>query len=368
MVTNSEVRLLFPTRHSRAPALDGWHKLGQADWSVENGEVVGKGAAGSGWLVLDRSYQDAGFYAAFRCKGACDTGVLLRMTKTDGGMNGTYYSVQGGAVEAENLTLDSTGNIVARQKLRDAAGQFRYAPPMPDPTALPISARPYVSEPAPPGVTLPVTMPHAHLREGEWNELEVMLDADIIRGYLNDTGRGVSAATEDDDLDAYGPIALYVGKGSEVRFKDISYKDLAMKVQPLEEVGSRFRMQRVSPFYYNWTATDADFNHDGKLDLISGAYLYYGPDFTKFREIYPARTFNPSTEYSTWVQHAYDVNRGRMGGCGRDRFRGRGCPLCESWKRVQTLEAVQDTSFDAKRKLAADRRGRRRKTGIGLYR
>jgi hypothetical protein len=129
-----------PDETFKGATLDGWHKLGQADWSVDNGEVVGKGTAGSGWLVLDRSYQDAGFYAAFRCKGACDTGVLLRMTKTAGGMNGTYYSVQGGAAEAESLTIDTAGNIVARQKLRDAAGQFRYAPPMADPTALPISA------------------------------------------------------------------------------------------------------------------------------------------------------------------------------------------------------------------------------------
>ena len=236
---------------------------------MENGELLGNGAAGSGWLVLDHSYQDAGFYAAFRCKGACDTGVLLRMTKTADGMSGTYYSVKGGTVEAQSLVLDATGNIISRQKLRDAAGQIRYAPPMPDPTATPVSARPYASEPAPPGVTLPVTMPHAHVREGEWNELEVMLDANIMRAYLNGTGRGVSAATADDDLDSYGPIALYVGKGTEVRFKDVSYKDLAIKVQPLEQVGDRFRMQRVSPFYYNWTATDADFNHDGKLDLVS---------------------------------------------------------------------------------------------------
>ncbi len=45
-----------------------------------------------------------------------------------------------------------------------------------------------------------------------------------------------------------GPIALYVGKGSEVHFKDVSYKDLAIKVQPLEQVGSHFRMQRITPF------------------------------------------------------------------------------------------------------------------------
>jgi len=30
------------------------------------------------------------------------------------------------------------------------------------------------------------------------------------------------------------------------------------------------------------------------------------PDFTTSREMYATRTFNPSTEYSTWIQHAYD--------------------------------------------------------------
>ena len=297
-----------PDEKFKGSTLDGWHKLGQADWRVDNGELVGNGSAGSGWLVLDRSYQDAGFYAAFRCKGACDTGVLLRMTKTADGMTRYLLFREGRdrgsgkfdprchrqhSVSAE---VEGCRRAVSLSLLRCLI-QPRY----------PVSMRPYASEPAPPGVTLPVTMPHAHVREGEWNELEVMLDADIIRGYLNDTGRGSERRHHDDDLDAYGPIALYVGKGTEVRFKDVSYKDLAIKVQPLEKVGDRFRMQRVSPFYYNWTATDADFNHDGKLDIVSGAYLYYGPDFTKFREIYPARTFNPSTEYSTWVQHAYDV-------------------------------------------------------------
>ena len=49
-------------------------------WATPSGpqkteRFVGKGTAGSGWLVLDHSYQDTGFYAAFRCTGPCDTGV-----------------------------------------------------------------------------------------------------------------------------------------------------------------------------------------------------------------------------------------------------------------------------------------------------
>ncbi len=280
--------------------LAGWHTLGHAEWSAENGEIIGKGTAGSGWLVLDRGYQDTGFYAAFRCSGVCDTGVLLRMAKTANGLQGTYLSLKGELFAGESLTLDSTGGVVERTKLRDAAGMIRFAPPRIDPTTLPPPVR--IFTPSVPA--LAITHSQAPLRPDGWNEMEALLDADILRGYLNNSDRTLSVATE--DIDSYGSIALYVGKGSEVRFKDVSYKDLAIRVQPAEQVGSRFRMQRLSPFYYNWSAVAADFNHDGKLDVLSGPYVYYGPDFTKFREIYPAKTFNPSNEYATWVQHAYD--------------------------------------------------------------
>ena len=282
--------------------LTGWHPLGQAEWSAENGEIVGKGTSGSGWLVLDHSYQDTGFYAAFRCTGACDTGVLLRMAKTADGMTGTYLAVSGSSLAGEGLTLDAKGGVIGRTKLRDAAGMIRFAPPRIAPTKLPQPVR--VFTPSVP--VLPITHAGVPFREGGWNAMEVLLDASILRGYLNDSYRTLSVATDQDDIDSYGAIALFVGKGSEVRFKDVSYKDLAIRVQPTEEVGSRFREQRLSPFYYNWSAVAADFNHDGKMDVLSGPYLYYGPDFTKFREIYPAETVNPSTEYATWVQHAYD--------------------------------------------------------------
>jgi len=64
----------------KATSLAGWHVLGQADWRAQNGEVVGtvKPGGSGGWLVLDRSYQDVGFYASFRSTGDCRTGVLLR--------------------------------------------------------------------------------------------------------------------------------------------------------------------------------------------------------------------------------------------------------------------------------------------------
>jgi len=288
--------------------LAGWHSVGGAGWSADHGVVSGDGARGSGWLMLDHSYQDTGIYTQFKCQGACDTGVLLRAHKTDKGTEGIFVGVKGDEFAAYDLTLDANGKEVDRKKLRLAGGQIRFAPPAPDPATVrtgPPRALP-APRPAPAGVTLPMEHPTPGLRKDGWNNIEVLLDADIVRAFFNDGGGAVSAATE--DMSSYGPPALYVGEGSKVEFRGIAYRDLAVKNDPAEVVGKGFRMQRLSPFYYGWSADAADFNKDGKLDIVSGPFIYYGPDFTKSREIYPAQSVNTSTSYSMddWVEHAYD--------------------------------------------------------------
>ena len=52
--------------------------------------------------------------------------------------------------------------------------------------------------------------------------------------------RDAVAETEDG---AFGPFALYVGGTGEVRFKDVSHKDLQPRVAQPEKVSTRFRMQ-----------------------------------------------------------------------------------------------------------------------------
>jgi hypothetical protein len=89
-----------------------------------------------------------------------------------------------------------------------------------------------------------------------------------------------------EDSSGYGPIALYVGGTSAVRFKDVSFKDLSLRVISPERSSTRFRMQQLEEFSYGWGAASADFNRDGNLDVTAGPYIYYGPDFTKRREIY----------------------------------------------------------------------------------
>lgn len=94
-------------------SLTGWHKLGQADWRADNGEIIAAPKESGGWLMLDKGYQDIAFYGSFLCAGACQTGVLLRAEKTVGGMKGVYVSLAGGSMAGYDVLLDAQGRPAA---------------------------------------------------------------------------------------------------------------------------------------------------------------------------------------------------------------------------------------------------------------
>lgn len=300
----------------RGSSLAGWHTLGQANWRAEDGELVGTPqSGGSGWLMLDRSYQDVGLYAEFRCTGGCETGALFRAEKTADGWKGIYVALTEPGTPSYSVTLDAQGKILTRDKLRRGGGLMRVAPP-PNPHAPAFHFNfPHYD------VKLPFTMPDDKLRAGDWNEIEFMFDANIVRAVLNN-GREAGGVADE----GYGPFALYVGGAGEVRFRNLAYKDLGLKTTPLEKTSPSFRKQKISSFYYSMTAAAADFNHDGNLDIVSGPYIYYGPDYTKRREITLAETTSPSTSFNEfWVEYAADftgdgwpdvinVSYGRNGG------------------------------------------------------
>jgi hypothetical protein len=301
-----------PDDRFEGSSLSRWRPLGAAEWRADKGEITGvpKDRSG-GWLVLDRSYQDAGFFASFKCAAGCRTGVLLRAEKTPDGMKGVLVSLTEGDVGAYALTLDSNGREVKRTPLRfPGAGQNRIAPPpAPDAPAAPpagaAAGRGAGRGGRGGGVQLPIPQPNTGLHPGEWNDLEILLDANILRTFINNAG---PSGVADDDAGRYGPIALYVGGTAEVRFKNIAFKDLALRTRTDEKVSSRFRMQRLSDFYYGWGASADDFNHDGVLDVVSGPHIYFGPDYHRSREIYLALTTNPSNGFATdcWMQFSAD--------------------------------------------------------------
>jgi hypothetical protein len=272
--------------------LNGWHPLGQADWRAENGEIVGKPKQGQGgWLVFDRSYQDINFYTQFRCTGGCETGLLLRAKKTaNGGMTGVFVSLGDTDLGEYEVTIDAQGQIIERNKLRRGGGLVRVAPPPSPDRPAPINAK----RPPRPEVQLPFGPDDTRLRDNDWNSIEIFFDANIVRAYRNN-GYEMGGVSEE----GYGPIALYVGGSGEVSFKGLALGDMALKVREPEQVSKDFRKQRLSDFYYAWGAAAADFNHDGVLDVVSGPYIYYGPDYLKSREIYLAQSSNPTTEFAT---------------------------------------------------------------------
>jgi len=306
----------IPDSTVKGSSLAGWHTVGQAKWKLEDGNLTGTpGADGAGgWLVLDHSYQDVELFTKFMSSGGSETGILFRAEKTaDGGMKGTYAQLSGGnSVTYFEVTTDADGKIIDRKPLASGGGKMRIAPPPPpNPTPRtrpaggfnPGRFSPYAEAP---GVDYPYLRPDSNLVPDDWNDVELIFDANILRGNANN-GRE-SGGVSDDNSEGYGPIAIYVGGTGSAQFKEIGYKDISIHDRAADYTSPDFRKQTISDFYYGWSAAAADFNHDGKLDIFSGPYIYYGPDYTKYTEVYLGETVNPSTGYAVkgWLDYAAD--------------------------------------------------------------
>jgi hypothetical protein len=294
--------------------LAGWKTIGAVDWSAHNGEIVGSAKQGSagGWLVGEHQYQDVGLHASFRCSDNCQLGILLRGKTTATGMEGTYVSLTEGDMASYQVDLDAQGNLLKREKLVRAGGVERIAPP-------PRPAEPGQRNPGQSGrgvggrpqseVTLPVSRPSTALRPNDWNEVEIFLDANVVRVFLNN-GSEVAGRIADEDMKGFGSVAFFVSGPGQVTFKDLEFKDLAKKITPTGMVSPHFRVQRINDMFYSWGAAAGDFNHDRILDVVAGPYIYWGPDFTKYQEIYPAVALNPSKDFPAInCEYAFDYNK-----------------------------------------------------------
>ncbi len=329
MVAMAAPRTFVPDVTFTGSSLTGWHAVGQADWTAQNGEIVGTPkTADGGWLILDKSYQDIGVVTDFRCTAGCKTGILFRAEKTaDGGMKGVLISLNEGDLNAYNVVLDAHGKQVKRERL--AAGPtgrtdvvtYMYPSAEGGGAAAGRGGAPQGSGQggAPPGEMTPAApagveqklvevmraRPAGSLHGGQWNELEIIMDAQAPKLLLNEGGVTLPGAAS---YTGFGPIALYVGGSGEVRFRRFGYKDMNRFNYPTEETSSRFRMQRLREFYVSWSAGVADVNHDGINDVVSGPYVYFGPEYTTSREIYIAESYDVHKQYPRGcaVNFAYD--------------------------------------------------------------
>jgi hypothetical protein len=154
-------------------------------------------------------------------------------------------------------------------------------------------------------VQLPNLTESTGYKRPDWNDIDIVVDANILRLWLNKGGGGGGAA--DEALGAAGPVGLYVGGTGEVRFRDVSYKDLSLKEAVAEKLSPNFRMTQLTPFYYSFASACADFDRDGNMDVVSGPFIFMGPDFTKKREFYLALATRPGVDFSSnWLEFAGD--------------------------------------------------------------
>ncbi len=301
----------------------GLRTIGQASWQAGQGELTATPRNSSGgWLVLDRGYQDVEFYTEFKCSAKCDAGVLLRAEKTsDGGLHGVYVSLADGDVDSYDMTVGPDGKEVNRKKLDRATAQFSRIAVGPATSG---SAKvPGFAEPAPtvaeekaesskPAAAAPAGPrggrggpPPPQVSANDWNTVDVIVDMDMVWVTLNGR-RGMNGATNDHMM-GYGPIALHVGGAGEVRFKEVSAKDLNPKVEPEETTSSHFREQRLNDFLYSWGAAAGDINHDGVPDVVAGPFYFTGPKYTERHEFTAARSYGPATFPDGLTYFTYDV-------------------------------------------------------------
>ena len=314
---------VFGARYSFIPdwtfkgsTLTGWHVLGQADWKAANGELTGtpKSPEG-GWLMLDKPLQDVEVGFDFKVSPGSKTGVLLRAEKTANGFKGVFVSLTEGDVAAYAVTLDTNGKELTRDRLRNGGGLMRVAPePAQNTAARGGGGARGAGAGAPPaggrgrgtgGIELPNLIEPSGYKTTDWNDIDVVVDANILRLWLNKGGGGGGAA--DEALGAFGPVGLFVGGAGEVRFRDVSYKDLSVKEAVPEKLSPNFRMTQLTPFYYSFASAAADFDRDGNMDIVSGPFIFMGPDFTRKREFYLALATRPGVDFSSnWLEFAGD--------------------------------------------------------------
>jgi hypothetical protein len=327
--------------------LTGWTPLGQgATWRAQNGDIIGTPAQpAGGWLVLNKSFQDVAVYTTLACSAGCKAGILLRAEKTaDGGMKGVFVSLTEGDTASYAVTLDAQGREMSRQSLAELAAAARATGPgapgggqggrgaaaggagggrgaggaaRAGAPAAGAGARAGGGgggrggpPPLPAGVNLPGLMgrPVGAYNPGQTNAVDITLAANSLTLRMNGASLGGGGGSVTDALGKYGPVMLWVGGSAPATFKTVAYADLNARPFEAEKTSPNFRVQRLSEFYYSYSAAIADLNRDGNMDVVAGPYYYLGPTFTVGRQFYTGITYNPTSEWpvASMVQLAYD--------------------------------------------------------------
>ena len=266
---HADTRTLF-----NGASLSGWKTSGAGEWRAVGGAIQASAKAGSGWLTLDRSYEDYILRFTFQCD-ACDAGILLRKA----GTTGIYVPLGGKDIQTVyRATLDANENITDRKFLAAPKPRNSFA-----------------------------TITDAG---NGWKKLQITVRAEIAV----DPPKGGGTAVKDNGP-RFGQLALRIAAG-EAKFKDLSLTDLTRPAMglPPEITSADFRKIQLTDRFFAEGISAGDVNHDGVMDAVSGPFAYLGPDFHRTLEIYPPQTYNfggpgqHGTYTDSFLNYVHDFN------------------------------------------------------------
>ncbi|MDR3739313.1 MAG: DUF1080 domain-containing protein [Terracidiphilus sp.] len=275
--------------------LEGWQSLGAGNWQAQNGELVGTATSNTGgWLFANNGYQDFVLRVSFECT-TCNTGVVVRAAKSGANMTGIYIPLGG----------PQMGKLY-RATLTGADDAPTIMKPMPSPPPPPGFQGAIDAGSCAPADCDGVTGAHGGAEGGRsmraprpvqlhsgWNQLAVTMRGDVIIAGVN--GTPLAQATMDNGP-WYGQIALRTAGGASdpVHFRDVTIKDLTLRTagELALYTDPNFTRDQPTPWFFSEGITAGDLYHNGHMDVVSGPFIYSGPDFTQAREFFPPETYD----------------------------------------------------------------------------
>jgi hypothetical protein len=173
--------------------LTGWVKVGNEQWTVENGVIHGVAVTKEyGYLMTEKPYRDFHLSLRFLCEGDGNSGVFFHTAFKPG----TADVSQGLQFEVDCTIMQHTGGIYG-------------------------DGRDWVVWPAPENETV--------VRKGEWNEYLLKVEGNRYVARLN--GVQMIDFTDPSPKSSDGGIALQLHSGGQgnMKFKDIWIRDLTVR-------------------------------------------------------------------------------------------------------------------------------------------
>ncbi len=173
-----------PDATFKGSTLNGWHAIGAAQWRMENGEI--HRLAQSAWRRVARARPLVTGRRVLRIF-SMRTGLYDRRPAARGKNGDRYEGHLRFTDERESGALPRHArcarSFLTRETLRYGGGQNRIAPPPDGIRRPPRRRRP--ARGAAPRSRCPLTPPEYPPAAGEWNAIEIFLDANIVRAFLN---------------------------------------------------------------------------------------------------------------------------------------------------------------------------------------